>query len=59
MAKWQWGRVFSQHFGLLFSVSFHQRFTLIIMYMLLLPEGQTDKAWEPSDKECSIANRDH
>jgi hypothetical protein len=32
------------------SVSFHQRSTLIFNYMLLLPEGQTDAAWEPSNK---------
>jgi len=32
------------------SVSFHQRSTLICIYMLLLPEGQAGEVWEPSKK---------
>jgi hypothetical protein len=30
------------------SVSFHQCSTLVFIYMLLLPEGRTGEAWEPS-----------
>ena len=36
------------------SVSFHQRSTLILIYMLLSPEGQMGDAWEPSKKQCSF-----
>jgi hypothetical protein len=38
-------------------VSFHQCCTSIFNYMLLLPEGQTGEAWEPSKKQCSYGNR--
>jgi len=38
-----------QHFGVPLSVSFHQCYILIFIYMLLLPEGQTRTAWEPSN----------
>ena len=27
-----------------------------VTYMLLLPEGQTGEAWEPSKMQCSIGN---
>jgi len=40
------------------SVSFQQRYVLIFIYMLLLPEGQTGAACEPSAKHCSFANRE-
>jgi hypothetical protein len=33
--------------------SFHQCFVLMFVYMLLVPEGKTGKAWEPSEKHCS------
>ena len=34
----------------LVTVSVHQCSTLIHIYMLLLPEGQTGESWEPSNK---------
>jgi hypothetical protein len=34
------------------SVSFHQRSTLIFIYMLLLPDGLKSEIWEPSIKQC-------
>jgi hypothetical protein len=40
---------FSQYFSFPVSVSLHQRSILIIVYMLLLPQGQTGEAWEPSN----------
>jgi hypothetical protein len=39
---------------LLFS---HVGFTVIFSYMLLLPAGQMDEAWEPSKKQCTLGNR--
>ena len=39
------------------AVSFHQFCVFIIMYMLLLPEGQMIEAWEPSRKEWCFGNR--
>ena len=41
------------------SVSFHQRSTLIFIYMLFLPEGQTGETWEPSKRTAltEIAER--
>jgi hypothetical protein len=41
------GRLFLEYFGFSLSVSFHRCFILIFIYMLLLPEEQTDEAWEP------------
>jgi hypothetical protein len=38
------------------SVYCHQCTTLIFIYMLLLPEGQTGEDKEPSKKQCSIGN---
>jgi len=32
------------------SLSFHQRFVLIFIFLVLLLEGQTVQAWEPSTK---------
>ena len=37
----------------LLSLSFHQCSTFISIYSLLLPEGQTGEAWEPSKKQFS------
>jgi len=56
--KWHWDRLFppSEHFSFLLSVSFHQRSTFVFMYMLLVLEWQTGKAWEPSKKQCSFRN---
>ena len=46
------GQVFSEYMGFPLSVSFQQCLVLIFIYMLLLPEGQTAKAREPSIKQC-------
>jgi hypothetical protein len=43
-------QAFLKHVGFLLSVSFHQCCKPNIVLMLLLAEGQTDEAWEPSDK---------
>jgi len=40
----------SQYRGFPLSVSFQQWSLLIFIHMLLLPEGQTGEAWEPSKK---------
>jgi hypothetical protein len=37
------------------SESFHQLFTLLFIYLLLLPTGQTVEAREPYKEECSFA----
>jgi hypothetical protein len=52
--EWLWDRFLSAYFGFRLSVSCHQCSKLIIIYMLLLPERQTDEAWEPSKQRCSI-----
>jgi len=45
------GQVFSsKYFGFPMSVSFHQCSLLVFIYTLLLSEGQTGEAWEPSKK---------
>ena len=44
----------TQCIGFPLSVSFHQRSLLI--FMLLLPEGQTAVTWEPSNMRCSFGN---
>ena len=41
---------FPEYFGFPLSLSFHQRPTLIFVYMLLLPDGQMGEAWEPYKK---------
>jgi hypothetical protein len=46
----------SQYFCFPLSVTFHQCTILILIYMLLLPEGQTDEDWVPSEKICYYAN---
>lgn len=33
------------------------RFSIIFIYMLLLPEGQKSESWEPSKKQRSFGNR--
>jgi hypothetical protein len=48
--KWQWDRFVSEYFVCRLSVSFHQCSVLIFSCMLLLTEGQTAEAWEPSRK---------
>jgi len=49
--------LFSQHFDFPLSISFHQCFILFFICTLLLVKGQTDKAWEPSKKQCSFGNQ--
>jgi hypothetical protein len=39
------------------SVPFHQCCILIFIHMLLLPEGRTGEAWEPSIKQRSFGSR--
>jgi len=37
--------------------AFHRLYhSTVFTYMLLLPEGQTGKAWGPSDKRCCSEN---
>ena len=50
------GQVFLPVLQFPLSVSFHQCFTLIFIYMLLFPEGQTSETWERSKKQCSDGN---
>jgi len=52
-SRWHWGRFFSQYFCFPLSVSFYQC-CIIIIYTFLLPEGQTDEAWEPSKKSNAV-----
>jgi hypothetical protein len=43
---------FPEYLSFPLSVSFHQcciLIIIIIIYTLLLPEGQTSEAWEPSE----------
>jgi hypothetical protein len=44
--KWRWDVLFSDCFGLPWSVWFHKCSIVILICMLLLPEGQTCQAWE-------------
>jgi hypothetical protein len=44
----------SQHFSFPLSVSFNQRPTLIVSYMMLLPEGQAGEAWDPSKSNALL-----
>jgi len=56
--KWHWTGISSSTSISPLSVSLHQCPTLIFIYMLLLPEGQTGETWKPSKKECSLRNRE-
>jgi hypothetical protein len=38
------------------SLSTHQRFTLILIKALLLPQRQTAEAWDLHKKQCSLGN---
>jgi len=38
------------YFGLSPSVSFHQRYIIVCILILILSEGQAGKVWEPFDK---------
>jgi hypothetical protein len=46
--KWHWYRVFSAYVGFALPIPFQQCSMIIFIYMLLLPEGQTDEAWKPT-----------
>jgi len=48
------GRVVPPFFSFRPSVSFHQRSTLIVIYMLLLPDGQMNESWEPSNNRLAM-----
>jgi len=54
--RWQWNRLFSEDFGCSLSVSFHHGTTLISIYTLLLPDGQTGEAWEPPKKSDVLSD---
>jgi hypothetical protein len=54
------GHVSLEYFCFPLSVSFHQRSTLIFIYMLLFQKDvQTGEAWEPSKKQCSWEIGEH
>jgi len=57
--KSHWDRLFSQYFRFTLSVSFHQCFTLIFIYTLLLPDEQTSEVWKPSKKKFFFGNQKH
>jgi hypothetical protein len=57
MAKWQMGASFLLEFRFTLLSIIPPKLHTVFIYMLLLPAEQTDKAWQPSDKECSIADR--
>jgi len=48
--KWHCDRFSLEYFCFTLSVSFPQNSILTFIYVLLLPEGQTGEAWEPSKK---------
>jgi hypothetical protein len=52
---WQWNKFFSEYFGFPLSLSCHQCSILIFNYMLRLPEGQMNEAWERSKNQCSFS----
>ena len=51
--KWHWDWVFSEYFGL---ISFHQCSIPSLIYMLLLPEGQTREFCRSTKRQCSMGN---
>jgi hypothetical protein len=53
------GHFWSNKEGFPLSVPFHQCSTLILIYMLLLPEGQWCRTWELSEKQRCFVNREH
>jgi len=57
--EWHWDNFFFEYFLSSLLVWYHQFSILIFMYMymLVLPEGQTAEAWEPSKPQCSLGNR--
>jgi len=46
--KWRWDRFRFEYFDSPLPISFHQDSILITIYALILPEGQTGEAWDPS-----------
>ena len=57
MERVELGEVFLPVFLFPLSVSFHQRPTLIFIYMLPLPEEHIGGVWEPSKKQCFFVIR--
>jgi len=50
--EWQWDRFFSKYIIFPLLVSFYRCSILILIFMLALPEGQTDEAWEPAKRNA-------
>ena len=48
--EWQWDRFFSKYLIFPLLVPFYQCSILILIFILALPEGQTDEAWEPAKR---------
>jgi hypothetical protein len=53
--KWHWDQSFSGYFGF----QCQQCSMLIFIYKVLLPEGQTVEAWEPSKNNGLSEIREH
>jgi len=51
------GQVFLLVFCFPLTISFHQCFILIFIYVLLLPEGQNREASDHSSSQCSFGSR--
>lgn len=47
----------SKYFCFRLSVLFHQCFTPIFVYIVLLPDRQEGKAWESPKKQCTVRIR--
>jgi hypothetical protein len=47
--EWHWDGFFSKYFSFPLLVWFYQCSILILIFVLALPEGQTDEAWEPAN----------
>ena len=46
--KWHWYSFISAYIGFALPILFQQCSMITFIYMLLLPEGQTGEAWEPT-----------
>ena len=57
VAKVALGQIFLRIILYFLSISFRICSILVIIYMFLLPERQTDKPWETSEKQRSFGNR--
>jgi len=51
------GQYFYGYFRFPLSVTFYQFSVLILIHMILLPDGQTGEAWKTSNKQCCFGNR--